>query len=185
MKIPDQATRVFKGEIFDVYQWPQTMFDGSIATFEMVKRPNTVEVIAVKNGLIWYADQEQPAVGRYNSFFGGRVDDGETAEEAAARELQEEAGFVSNDWELLFSIEPPPKMQWMNYLFVAKNCQRDGVQNLDPGEKIKIKSCTFDEFIEKILTQKIEVFPQFVVTIMNYVYREPVKLEEFRKKLGL
>ncbi len=40
MKIPPNAKRVFKGIIFDVYQWQQKMFDGSKETFEMLKRAN-------------------------------------------------------------------------------------------------------------------------------------------------
>jgi hypothetical protein len=47
--IPKQAQRVFKGQIFDVYQWPQKLFDGSTQTFEMLKRPDTLTVLAIKN----------------------------------------------------------------------------------------------------------------------------------------
>jgi len=41
MKLTSQAQRVFKGIIFDVYQWKQKMFDGSQGIFEMLKRPDT------------------------------------------------------------------------------------------------------------------------------------------------
>ena len=60
MKVPSQAKRVFKGIIFDVYQWEQELFDGSKQTFEMLKRPDTVEVIAVKDGSILMSRQSQP-----------------------------------------------------------------------------------------------------------------------------
>ena len=33
MKLPEQAKKVFDGEIFDVYQWDQEMYDGSTETF--------------------------------------------------------------------------------------------------------------------------------------------------------
>lgn len=52
MKIPINARRVFKGIIFDVYQWEQKMFDGNFKTFEMLKRPNTVEIIAIRDNKI-------------------------------------------------------------------------------------------------------------------------------------
>ena len=45
-KLPKNARRVFKGEIFEVWQWPQKMYDGSTETFEMLKRPDTTQVIA-------------------------------------------------------------------------------------------------------------------------------------------
>ena len=37
MKVPKQAKRVFKGVIFDVYQWEQEMFDGTKEIFEKLK----------------------------------------------------------------------------------------------------------------------------------------------------
>ncbi len=40
--MPDHARRVFRGEVFDVYQWEQEMFDGSKAVFEKLIRQDTV-----------------------------------------------------------------------------------------------------------------------------------------------
>ncbi len=45
--IPEHAKKVFSGVIFDVYHWEQEMFDGSRATFEKVKRADTVGVYGV------------------------------------------------------------------------------------------------------------------------------------------
>ncbi len=45
--IPEQAELKFRGVIFDVYQWPQEMFDGSVETFEMLRRADTVKIIAI------------------------------------------------------------------------------------------------------------------------------------------
>lgn len=45
MKIPEDAKLVFKGVIFDVYQWEQEMFDGTYETFEAIKRVGTVQII--------------------------------------------------------------------------------------------------------------------------------------------
>lgn len=44
---PKQRPKSFEGVIFDVYQWEQELFDGSTTTFEMLKRPGTVYVIAI------------------------------------------------------------------------------------------------------------------------------------------
>lgn len=61
MKIPESARKVFDGAVFDVYQWPERLFDGSVATFEMLKGTDSVAVIAVsENGEILYTDEEQP-----------------------------------------------------------------------------------------------------------------------------
>lgn len=184
MRIPPQAKSVFKGVIFEVFQWEQELFDDTTATFEMIKRADTAEVIAVHDGKIWYAEQEQPAKPVYTSFFGGRIESGETAEIGAARELKEEAGMTGT-LELVQSLMPLNKMEWTNYIFIAKNCTITNSQNPDSGEKISIKSCTFEEMIEKILNQEIKTSPHFIISIFDMVYRHPEKLVEFRKKLGL
>lgn len=45
--LPKETKKVFSGVISEVYQWPQKLFDGTTATFEMIKRPDTVKIVAV------------------------------------------------------------------------------------------------------------------------------------------
>ena len=71
---PPEAKRVFAGVIFDTYQWQQKMFDGSFSTFEMLKRPDTVEVIALKGDRIIVLEQEQPTLGSFRILPGCRSD---------------------------------------------------------------------------------------------------------------
>jgi len=90
--------RVFKGLIFEVYQWEQKMFDSSFQTFEMVKRPHTLEIIAIKDGKILMAKQEQPGMpGPIFTLFGGRAEKGESELAGQRRELLEEAGLESSE----------------------------------------------------------------------------------------
>lgn len=58
--IPKEAHRVFSGIIYDVYNWEQKMFDDSVQTFEMLKRPDTVKIIPVKEGKVVITKQTQP-----------------------------------------------------------------------------------------------------------------------------
>ena len=89
--IPDNAEMVFRGVIFDVYQWPQTMFDGSTETFEMLRRPDTVKIIAIKGDKIIIIKQRQPRKDWFYTYPGGRIDPTDRNELAAAkRELREE-----------------------------------------------------------------------------------------------
>ena len=43
--IPENAKKVFTGQVFDVYQWEQEMFDGSKATFECKSLNDAVNFI--------------------------------------------------------------------------------------------------------------------------------------------
>lgn len=150
MKIPTSAKLVFKGIIFDVYQWEQEMFDGSTATFERLKRPTTVQVIPVVGDKIILAREQQPLTDERYTFLGGRQEAGETDLETAKRELMEEAGLASENWELLWTYEPSAKIDWQILVFIARNCKRVSEQTLDAGEKIQVEEFTFDGFVEKV-----------------------------------
>lgn len=151
MRIPKQAKIIFKGKIFDVYQWPQKLYDGSTAVFEMLKRPYTVQVISTIGDKILISRQIQPQHKKYfYSLFGGRIDGNETPIQAAKRELLEEAGLTSDDWELFDTNQPLQKMDWTIYTYIARNCKKTKNKNPDAGEKIKTISLTFKQFTDLI-----------------------------------
>ena len=151
MKLPKQAKRVFKGIIFDVYQWPQKLYDGSTTVFEMLKRPYTVQVIPTIGDKILISRQIQPQHKKYfYSLFGGRIDGKETPLQAAKRELLEEAGLTSDDWELFDENQPLQKMDWTIYTYIARNCKQTKNKNPDAGEKIRTVALTFQQFTNLI-----------------------------------
>lgn len=142
---------VFKGQIFTVHQWHQQQFDGSFATFERLSRPDTVGILAVTTDhKILLTEQEQPSMRPFTSVVGGIIDPGETAFQAAQRELLEEAGAKATDWQFWFGTQPVTKIDWAIYLFVARGCQLGQSQKLDPGEKIKVKAVEYQEFLKLI-----------------------------------
>ncbi len=145
--VPDQAERAFKGMIFDVYQWPQKLFDGSEHRFEMLKRPDTVNVICVVDGKILVIDDEQPHLGKRRSFPGGRVDDpaDTSVEVAARREILEETGYSFKNWRLIKVTQPYRKIEWFIYLFLAWDVDGKHEPALDPGEKITVSHLGFEE----------------------------------------
>lgn len=75
----------------------------------------------------------------------------EAALDAAKRELLEETGYVSDDWQFLMSV-PSNATLADNYanLFVAKNCKKVSGQNLDDTEFLNVhlyKRAEIDEMI--------------------------------------
>src|SRR6185503_17025636 len=95
MAIPKNAKRVFKGIIFDVYQWQQKIYDGSHRTFEKIKRQDTVVVLATTDDKkIIIQKQIQPGYNWFLSSPSGRMDKpGESPRQCALRELLEETGM--------------------------------------------------------------------------------------------
>ncbi len=143
IRTPKSAKLVFKGEIFEVYQWRQRMFDGTYQTFERLKRPYTVSIVATFKKKVLIAHEEQPGAKRGLGLFAGRMEKGESTLKAAKRELLEESGMVSNNWHLVKVFSPVSKIDWNIYFFSAANCKRVSEQHLDSGERIKNRECEF------------------------------------------
>ena len=150
--IPSRAKRVFSGEIFDVYQWPQVLYDGSMATFEMLRRPDTVIVIGIRDDDdIIACNEEQPGgIVRRDSLPAGRVDGGDVSVlEAAKRELREETGYRFSRWKLLQVTQPEKKIEWFVHVFVAWQEQERVAPHLDAGEKIDVTYISFEELKQR------------------------------------
>lgn len=147
MELPPNAKRVFKGVIYEVWQWEQEMFDGSTATFERIKRPDTVNVIAALDGKILIQEQIQPGwKGHLITLPGGRADHGATPVEEAKRELLEETGYVSDDW-MLWKTRQFHGVIFTAHTFVARNCKKIKETEFDSGEKIENKLIGFEDFL--------------------------------------
>jgi ADP-ribose pyrophosphatase len=147
--LPPHAKRVFKGKVFDVYQWEQELYDGTKTIFEKLKRPDTVAVFAVlPDGKILLTKQEQPGNKPFIAATSGRVDEGEDVVSAAKRELLEESGYEAQELFLWNAQQPVSKIEWCVYTFIAKGLTKVADLNLDGGEKIELMPVSFDELIE-------------------------------------
>lgn len=155
--LPDHAKLVFKGKMFDVFQWEQELYDGTTTVFEKLKRPDTVVVFPVlEDGTILLTVQEQPGKKPFIGAAGGRVDEGEGILDAAKRELLEESGYEASEFILWESVQPASKIEWAVYIFIAKGLKRIADMDLDSGEKVTLKPVSFDEFLEIGITEGFE-----------------------------
>lgn len=178
--LPENAKLVFKGVMFDTYQWEVDGYDGSKRLFEKLKRPDTAMVIPItEDGKIIIALQEQPNKPPFIGAIGGRVDEGEDVLEAAKRELLEESGYVAKEWILFDAVQPVSKIEWAVYTFIAKGCKKIAEQNLDGAEKIELKFVSFDEFINLAVNDD-KFGDEFKIRILE-AKLQPKKMEELKK----
>jgi len=155
-KIPKEAKRVFEWVMFDVRQWQQLMFDGSLRTFEMISREHTGIVLPIQDDKIALTYQIQPHKHEwYWDFFGWRIDDGEDPLLGTERELLEEAWMVSDDRSLVFTSSKSWHIDWNSYYFVARDVRVIQETTYDGGEKMEIRWVSFEEMVELIKTDKL------------------------------
>lgn len=179
--MPKNARRVFKGEIFEIWQWEQELFDGTTATFERLSRPDTATIIAVVDDHIIILDEQQPGTDVFLSFPGGRCDEGEDSLVAAQRELREETGYESDDWVLWSDGALSGKMDWTMYVYIARGCRKTTELHLDAGERIAARFISFDELL---LLPDDPTFRQlFLIPDLLRARYEPAAQEKLRKAL--
>lgn len=186
LEFPENAKLAFKGKIFEVWQWEQEMYDGKKGIFERISRPDTVQVIAIQDEKIILTKEKQPdSETLYTGFPGGRVEENEEPISAAQRELMEETGCESLDWQLLYAEQPVRKMRWTVYTYVARNCKKKNEQALDNGEKIEIHPISFDDFLmlsEEPLFRSGGLSLMLMRARFDPAYKEELRVQLFGKK---
>ena len=134
------------------------------ATFSILDAPDWINVIALtpENEIVLVEQYrygiEKPTL----ELPGGVCDPGESPFESSKRELLEETGYSSKDWENLGRVSSNPAMQ-TNYThtFLAINCEKVAEQVLDGNERINVHVMPLVEFLD--LVGKGEVMHSLVV----------------------
>ena len=185
-KIPDNARVVFKGVLHEVWQWEQEQFDGSFQTFECVRRRDGLTVLAITKDKKFIINfEEHPGYVEFITFPGGNIEEAQTAILGAQRELLEETGYESDNWELWFrnDILNYRCMEWNNNIFIARGCVKIQEPTVDPGEKIETHFLSFEEFLQ--ITQEDKFRNKEVTEIVRKILddKSGVSKKEFENFL--
>lgn len=148
--VPPNSKKVFQGDIFSIWQWEQTLYDGTTSTFEMIQRPDTAYMVPImSDNTILLVHDQQPHREAVITVPRGRVEKGEDPQDAAIRECEEETGYkvgTSTHW---FSYAPYGKAMWQVHFYIGRDLTQVGKPQQAAGEKIKLLPVSFEEFIEK------------------------------------
>lgn len=178
---------VYQGPLLQVYRWDEPLTDGTSAVFERCVRPDTVAVLAfIDSETVLLVKEHQ--LGRTDTFTdlpGGRIDPGETAEVAAARELEEETGYHAERLLLWDEERWGGLISFRSSLFVATNLTitETTKRHLDPTEKIEVEKMPFAELAAYCLKQNLRR-TQATLAIIRLAHDPEARqrLETFLKK---
>jgi ADP-ribose pyrophosphatase len=136
-----ESSQAFKGRLLEVRRDRVRLPDASESTREYVRHPGAVLIVPVlDDGRLILEHQFRYPLGRVMlEFPAGKIDPGESPEATAKRELLEETGFTAREWRHLGTLHPCPGYSDERIeLFLARGLERQGGQNLDPGEFIDL-----------------------------------------------
>ena len=150
---------IAKGKIVDYYQDVVQIPNGNVATWDFVWNKGAAAVVPVRDdGKLIMVRQYRNAIDRETIEIpaGGLNTPEESSRNAAARELEEETGYKTEDLEFLISIKTTVAFCNENIdIYVARNLQ-SSKQNLDEDEYINVEVYSIDELCEMIYAGKIE-----------------------------
>ena len=166
----------YKGTLIEIYKDTIKTPDNKIEYYDFIKHHGAAAVIPVKDdGKILMVKQYRNALDRFTIEIpaGGLQNPGEPTKDAAARELEEETGYYSENLELLLSIRTT--IAFCNEkidIYVAKNLVKTE-QHLDEGEYVDVLEFDIDELIKMVFDGTIED-SKTVNAILAYdkVYRQ-------------
>lgn len=158
------------------------MFDGGVKVFEKLKRNDTVDIIAItSDGYIVILEEQQPWREKFYGLVWWTCEDGEDPLQTAHRELLEETWLVSVDWTLFNSYMLSSRIDYKSNIFIARNCEIVGSQNLDPGwEHIVIKKVCREDFIAVIADPTFRVW-EFALDVLRCIVSG--KEDEVKKRI--
>lgn len=150
---------VHKGAIIDYYQDTIRIPNGNIAKWDYIKHKGAAAVVAVKeDGKLLMVRQYRNALDRETLEIpaGGLNGVDEPTDIAAARELEEEAGYTAGKLELLISIRTTVAFCDEKIdIYVATDLKRSK-QHLDEDEYLDVETYTIEELIQMVYDCKIQ-----------------------------
>lgn len=150
---------VAKGAILEYYHDKVQIPNGNIANFDFIKHQGAAAVVPVTDkGTLLLVRQYRNALDRFTLEIpaGGLTGPNEPTIEAAARELEEETGYASDDLEMLISIYPT--VAYCNEkidIYLAKNLKKTS-QHLDEDEYLNVEEWEVKDLLELIYNGTIQ-----------------------------
>ncbi len=168
---------LYQGKILDLYRNEVLLPGGKEGIREVVRHPGGACVLYVKDGKVALVRQFRYPYGEeLLEIPAGKLKRGEDPRLAAARELEEETGVLSEDLTLLFTLYPSPGYSDEKiYVFEAEQ-GREGEQHLDEDEFLSVCYLPVEEAVSMIASGGIRD-AKTIAALLFYTAREKKKPE--------
>ncbi|ABP50113.1 NUDIX domain-containing protein [Pyrobaculum arsenaticum] len=148
---------VYKGRRVSVEISQVSLPNGKTMTAERVVFPRVVSVLPVDSGEVYFIKQYRPALGIYTlEIPSGVVDEGESPEEAARRELEEEAGLRAGRLSKIFEgyVSPGYSTEYA-YIYIATQLEKTA-QVPEDYEIIEVVAVKLEEAKRMLISGEIK-----------------------------
>ena len=143
MRLEERTVRknyIYRGKIVNLRCDDAQLPDGRPCRREVVEHPGGAAVLCVRDGKVALVKQFRYAYGEViYEIPAGKLNEGEDARLAAARELEEETGLIAQTLVLRFVLYPTPGYTNEKiYIYEALGVS-EGAQHLDEGEFLNVE----------------------------------------------
>ena len=151
------TTKLFDGRILNLRVDKVVFDDGIQATREIVEhRGASVIIPLLENNHVLLVRQYRYAVGKeLLEIPAGTCDVGESPENCAKRELQEETGYTSDDLEKVLECYVAPGYSTEKIYFYLARSLKKAERDPDEDERISVEQISLSEAISKVRTGEI------------------------------
>jgi len=147
-----ESKQLYKGRVVQLRADTVSLTDGRTKMREILVHPGAAAIVPLMNEKLLLVEQYRAAVGRKTlEIPAGTLEEGESPEECAKRELIEETGFQASQWDTLTAYYPSPGYSSeIIHVFKASGLKRVS----DAEAELPIQYMELKEVQAKIKTKK-------------------------------
>lgn len=153
------TTHIHSGRVISLQVDEVQLPNGKTSSRELVKHPGAVAIIAItEDHKLVTVEQYRKALGRsIVEIPAGKIEQGESPENTALRELEEETGYTASNLHFIQRFATSPGFaDEIIYMYVAQGLKKvESQSSLDEDEFVEVKEITLHEAEQLIESEEI------------------------------